>query len=735
MVDLEVYETIRKWLTKLEAKSRGLDFSKSSTRRAGLYWLGKYLKFLSTTPERPTNPDALIVERLEQLATSNLQTKRKQEEFFEEWIVQLKREEYAPNSIATATGLIRSFYKSNYAPLQEVSTVRPYKVRSFKVPTVKELKKMCDIADLPIKAWMLAQKDCGLANGDLLSLSLNNLSSEFGTIKTQLKKGIVPVHIQIRREKTGERTDSFFGPNSIKVLKEYIELNGGSGRIFRSPSNPKKGMSARSIEQQVKAIAIKAKVATKDVPITPYCVTPNMIVLTNPKTLEISKIKDLESMVMTHKGRFRSIENVLEKDYEGDVLRISPYYTNMPLEVTPEHLLLTPRNGKDTWVQAKELKKEDLILAPRIKTEKTQTVDLALLLERIEVIPKQEGDLIRPKQGISRNPIKRLVTINKRIGRLIGYFLAEGCTNRRGLNICFNPTEKENIEDTIAIVREEFGFTGCTLVGRGGIYFASRLLAEFFEKICGKYAYNKHVPVIILDSPNKVKWEIIKGVLRGDGQIRNRYRNFTPVGQIDTTSRNLAFQLRLLLNSLGVIVSLCLKKQSGKHTTIKGRIVRSSHDIYNLCTASESWSLFAKHLGLNVSRSERQNPRSKQKMHRKSRIMNRAVITDDYVCTKIAKIEKQFYKGKVYDLTVHDDTSYLCQGILVHNSFRKFFNTNLKYAGVNEAIVEMMMGHSIGRVRGAYLVTGAGGSMSGMPISKLAEVYMQAYQSIDIENA
>jgi len=66
-------------------------------------------------------------------------------------------------------------------------------------------------------------------------------------------------------------------------------------------------------------------------------------------------------------------------------------------------------------------------------------------------------------------------------------------------------------------------------------------------------------------------------------------------------------------------------------------------------------------------------------------------------------------------------------------SFRKFFNTNLKYAGVNEAIVEMMMGHSIGRVRGAYLVTGAGGSMSGMPISKLAEVYMQAYDSIDIE--
>lgn len=283
MVDLEVYNTVKKWLTKLEAKSRGVDFSKSSTKRAGLYWLRKYLKFLSTTPERPTNPDALIAERLEQLATSNLQTKRKQEEFFEEWIVQLKRgsnseKAYAPSSIATATGLIRSFYKSNYAPLQEVSTVRPYKIRSFKVPTVKELKKMCDKADLPTKAWMLAQKDSGLANGDLLSLSLNNLSSEFGTIKTQLKKGIPPVHIQIRREKTGERTDTFFGPNAIKVLKEYLGLRLQKKTrgpilidlIFRSPKNSKRGMSARSIEQRVKAIAIDANVATEDVPITPY---------------------------------------------------------------------------------------------------------------------------------------------------------------------------------------------------------------------------------------------------------------------------------------------------------------------------------------------------------------------------------------------------------------------------------------------------------------------------------
>ena len=269
--NLEVYETVKRWMTKLEAKSRSLDFDRSSTKRAGLYWLGKYLKFLSTTPERPTNPEALIMERMKQLESTNMLVKRRQEEFFEEFIVQMRRDEYASNSIAVATGLIRSFYKANRAPLVEVTTVRTFKVRQFKIPTVKDLKKMCENADPPLKAWLLCQANSGLANGDLLNLSLSNLSSEYGTIKHQLKKGLKCIHIEIRRQKTGERTDTFFGPNAVEALKEYVTMNESNSRIFKSPSDPKRGMSSRSLEQQVKSLAIKSHVATKEVPVTPYC--------------------------------------------------------------------------------------------------------------------------------------------------------------------------------------------------------------------------------------------------------------------------------------------------------------------------------------------------------------------------------------------------------------------------------------------------------------------------------
>lgn len=255
MTHPEVYESVKRWLTKLQAKSRSLDFSKSSTKRGGLYWLIKYCKFLKT------NPDTLMEDRVKNLESKSERVRRQHEEHVEEFSLMLENNKYAPNSVATAIGMIRSFYKSNYAQLIEVSAVRPYNVRPFKVPTLRELKKLCKKADISTKAWILSQVNSGLANIDLLSLSLSTLSSEYGTIKTQLKKGTVPIHIEIRRQKTSERTHSFFGPNAIEALNEYVNLK-ARGRIFR--------MSVRSIQQKVKAAAIRAKVATKEVPVTPY---------------------------------------------------------------------------------------------------------------------------------------------------------------------------------------------------------------------------------------------------------------------------------------------------------------------------------------------------------------------------------------------------------------------------------------------------------------------------------
>jgi len=47
----------------------------------------------------------------------------------------------------------------------------------------------------------------------------------------------------------------------------------------------------------------------------------------------------------------------------------------------------------------------------------------------------------------------------------------------------------------------------------------------------------------------------------------------------------------------------------------------------------------------------------------------------------------------------------------------------MKLAGVNEALVEMWMGHSIGVVRGAYLLP---------PVPELEKIYLENYKAIKV---
>jgi len=259
--NLEVYQTVKRWLTKLKTRS-----DSESTEKSGLLWLRDFCNFAKT------NPDSLIKERTKNLESTVQGIRRKHEELLEAFIIKMKNEDYAPNmrarrasyapnSISTASGMIRSFYKSNYLALQEVRSPRPYNVRMYKVPTIKDIKKMCEHADLSTRTWLLCAKDSGLGNADLLPLTLSNLSSEYGTIASQLRKGTVPVHIELRRHKTKEAIHSFFGPNAIEALKQYVNVN-ARGRIFT--------MSARSLQQKIKALSIQTKVATKEVPVRCY---------------------------------------------------------------------------------------------------------------------------------------------------------------------------------------------------------------------------------------------------------------------------------------------------------------------------------------------------------------------------------------------------------------------------------------------------------------------------------
>jgi integrase len=317
--NLEVYDSVKKWLNRLEANYKGSDFGESSTKRAALYWLKQYCKFVNS------NPDSLIHERMQQATSSNLNIKRKHEELVDSFIIHLKNQDKSPNTVSSAVGMIRSFYKSNYYGLEELTPLTPYNIRQFKIPTVKDIKKMCGLADAETKTWILCQFNSGLANIDLLHLSLATLSSEYGTIGQQLRRGTVPLHVEVRRHKTKEPTNSFFGPNAIEALKEYLpkddegNVSGRTSKIF--------SMQMRTLQQRVKALAMRAKVATEEVPITPYVFRRafNTYMKFGDPTKDIPGVNEaIVEMMMGHSiGRVRSAYLIMGKGSVGMGVPIS----------------------------------------------------------------------------------------------------------------------------------------------------------------------------------------------------------------------------------------------------------------------------------------------------------------------------------------------------------------------------------------------------------------------------
>jgi len=195
----ENFDSTKRWMIKLQARRKGAP----STLRVFLYYLACFCQFAKK------NPDQLIAERKQQLKADDECIKHRHEERVESFAKILKERKASPNTISTAIAAIRSFYKSNYLPLIEVSVPAGFALRQLSVPTREQLKALCETDRVEhepwLKAWILAQSESGLSNVDLLKLELKSKwcqSAQFGYLGEQLRNRVTPVHIHIIREKT-----------------------------------------------------------------------------------------------------------------------------------------------------------------------------------------------------------------------------------------------------------------------------------------------------------------------------------------------------------------------------------------------------------------------------------------------------------------------------------------------------------------------------------------------------
>jgi len=438
--------------------------------------------------------------------------------------------------------------------------------------------------------------------------------------------------------------------------------------------------------QDSKIIILENGVAV-DFAMNYLCVPPETKIITEdfiPKP--ISEIK-VGERVLTHLGRFKRVEEVFERDYEGEMIEIS--LSNLKtLVLTPEHPVLglkredikcyysySRRNTpvcrqfnektckkkctkwkKFSWepyfIPAKELREGDFVATP-LPFENELDDPVAI-----------DYSLVHPK-ALTSKPFKKInkFTFKPDLLRLLGYYLAEGSIilrrskrnkeikHTQGVIFGFNIGEENYINDVSKIISDNFNNLSVKIKKRPKTHTTtvevySKSLADYINYLCGSMADKKRLSRELLNLPSSLQKEILKGFFRGDGQLRMRPNNISGKEKKGnrycgtTVSETLANQLYWLL--LRNKIKCTFRRRNDK-------------------TKGGKYAYLIEIFGKEINKLIDKNLINPKKQGYKS------FIYKNWFYEPIKEIKRYHFDGLVYNLNVKDDHSYVANFLTLKN--------------------------------------------------------------------
>ena len=272
------------------------------------------------------------------------------------------------------------------------------------------------------------------------------------------------------------------------------------------------------------------------------------------------------------------------------------------------------------------------------------------------------------------NEIPVIIDIDKKFARLLGYYLAEGCTSQNGTTDKIiwvfgkSKSDAEYVEDLCQILDEyEIRYSVRENESTKSIWLSSWFLGVLFREILniGSNAYNKSIPKIIENQSEEIIDELLKGLFRGDGSLIYYPKNSNQKMTWATVSETLFEQVLTQLQSREIVPSIHTKPK--RKAIIEGRKVQCQKAFYleignyQSLKKIKTWFSESKNEKLQndlekVEGSIYSFPRYKQKI--------------GFATVKIISIEEIQENVSVYDVEVEDTHNFVTTGgIITHNCF------------------------------------------------------------------
>jgi len=367
--------------------------------------------------------------------------------------------------------------------------------------------------------------------------------------------------------------------------------------------------------------------------------------------------------VISHNGIGRRVTNFFSRQYDGNITTINQYYTNIPLDITPEHPVLCAKNVREPqskgwqhngidekeieWVPAKDITTNDFMVFPRIRN----VVDVSI--------------------------------VDNNLAELLGWYVSEGCfvQSDRASVVTFSlgHHETDKIDRVVQLITTIFGKKpGITKKGTATRISISSIYWTSIFRQFGDESTEKDIPSWMITLPEEKQYMFLKGYFGGDGCNHNQKWVLITAG---TCSQRLAYKMRLILFRLGILHSITYRKPSIGN--INGRVIRGN-GFYDIKLSGASAVQFISKIG------EKQHYNYDIGKHHE---YNYGWVGEKYVFLPIKSTGNKKYNGYVYNIHVSGDESYLTIHGAMHNCLAKHFSASKKL--MQEAMDRYMVDKSV----------------------------------------
>ena len=330
-----------------------------------------------------------------------------------------------------------------------------------------------------------------------------------------------------------------------------------------------------------------------------YCFGGDTLIYTERGQRRISDIR-VGDLVLSHACRWRKVNKVYEREYEGSMLEIKSYGEfKRPLVCTPNHpvRVLNPAEQTYQWVAAFEVKSGDFMVMPRLKTGP---------------------------------PV-----ISEDLAALIGWYIAEGSCARTAVQFSFHIKETEFRDEVIRLAKAYGADANAYEAPENNavnVVVNSVRLADLLALHCGSGSHSKRIPHSLITGHEQI---VFDRLMAGDGceaETRGiQFQSYT------TVSHDLARDVQLLASGLGMRAGISHRPASQNY--LRGRLIRGG----------PSYSVQIHKANLSPRKCDRIRP------------------SKHGVGVRVKSVEEVIGPGRVYNLAVQYDHSYVAEGRVVHN--------------------------------------------------------------------